>query len=172
MTAPTAPTADGATLADGAVTPTSSPMKRRRLRLIAGIYWLIARLFAIALFAAGVALGYNAFLANQPPPPAVVSPAVEGSVAPAVVTEFIAALGSNNADALRSAVPPEPYQLLIAEMDRWGFVSITDIQTLSTFADGSRSATALVMTGPTTNGVPVSVNLVVHVDGGQIVSFR
>jgi hypothetical protein len=150
----------------------TSPFKSRRLHLLAGIRWLVARTFAIALFLGGVALGYGVFVANQPPPIVALDPAVDGSVAPAVVTEFIAALGTNDAAALRSAVPPEAYQLLIAEMGRWDFQSIQSVETLSTVADGPRTATELVMTGLSTDGIPVSVNLVVHVDGGQIASFR
>lgn len=149
-----------------------APFGSRRLHLLAGLRWLVARLFAIALFVGGLALGYSAFLADQPEPTVVVDPATAGVATPTTVEEFITALTSNQPDALRSAVAPEPYQLLIAEMDRWGFVSITKVETLSTYADGPRSATELVMTGTTTAGVPVTVNLVVHVAGGQIVSFR
>ena len=162
------------TNAAAAATAAATPSKGRRrvLRLVAGIYWLIARLFAIALFAAGALLGYNAFLANQPAPTFVVDPAVQGVAPPAAVEEFIGALTSNDSDALRSVVPAEPYQLLIAEMARWGFTSVASVETLSTMVDGDRTATEIVMTGPTDTGNPVTVNLIVHVEDGQIASFR
>ncbi len=160
-------------VADPTATPaTTSPYKSRRLHLLAGIRWLVARAFAIALFLGGVAIGYGAYVAVQPPPIVALDPAVDGTVAPAVVTEFSAALASNDAAALRSAVPADPYQLLIAEMSRWDFQSVQSVETLSTYVDGPRTATELVMTGLSTEGLPVSVNLVVHVDAGQIASFR
>jgi hypothetical protein len=140
--------------------------------VLAGLRWLVARTVAIVLFVGGVALGYSAFVANQPPPIVAIDPAVNGTEAPAVVKEFIVALSSNDAAALRSAVPPDPYQLLIAEMSRWDFQSIQAVETLSTYVDGPRTATELIMSGLATNGTPVSVNLVVHVDGGKIASFR
>jgi hypothetical protein len=62
--------------------------------------------------------------------------------------------------------------VLIVEMERWEFRSMTGVETLSTFVDGPRTATELVMTGLSTTGQPVSINLIVHVDGGQIASFR
>lgn len=173
-----APTVDAATAAPAdptpppVATPAPRPARTRALHLLAGIRWLVARAVAVALFVVGVALGYDAYLSSQPPPAVVVDPATEGVETPVAVTEFIEALISNDPDALRSVVPPDPYQLLIAEMDRWGFVSMMSVETLSTYVDGDASATEIVMTGSTTQGVPVTVNLVVHVDGGQIVSFR
>ena len=158
--------------ASGSTDVMPSKGRKRVLRLVAGIYWLIARLFAIVLFVGGVALGYSAFLATQPEPTFVVDPAVQGVTTPAAVEEFIGALTSDDSDALRSVVPAEPYQLLIAEMARWGFTSVTNVETLSTMVDGSRTATEIVMSGPTETGVPVTVNLIVHVDDGQIASFR
>jgi hypothetical protein len=146
--------------------------RSHRLRFLAGLRWLIARTVAIVLFVAGVALGYGAFVANQPPPTIAVDPATNGVVAPAVVREFVEALISNDPSALRSAVPTVPYQQLIAEMGRWDFQTMTDVETLSTYVDGPRSATELVMSGTSTAGVPLSVNLVVQVDDGQIASFR
>jgi hypothetical protein len=144
----------------------------RRLHLVAGLRWLLARALAILVFVLGVTLGYGAFLATQAPPLALVDPATGGNATPAVVEEFITALASNDAAALRSAVPTAPYQLLIAEMDRWEYRSISSVERLSTYADGPRTATELVLHGTTTAGNPVTVNLVVHVDAGTIVSFR
>ena len=169
ITEPLAPPID-APIADPAAPPTTtpapattpattSPYKSRRLHLLAGIRWLAARAFAIALFVGGVAIGYSLYVAVQPPPIVALDPAVDGAVAPAVVQEFIAALASNDAAALRSAVPADPYQLLIAEMSRWDFQTVQSVETLSTYVDGPRTATELVMTGLSTEGIPVSVNL-------------
>lgn len=144
----------------------------RRLRAVAGTRRLVAWAFAIALFGGGVALGYRIFVVSQPPPIVAVAQATDGVDAPLVVKEFIVALASNDAAALRSAVSQDPYQLLIAEMARWNFQTLTRVQTLSTYADGPRAATELVMSGISTAGVPVTVNLVVHVASGRIVSFR
>ena len=151
---------------------TSISRRPRRLKVLAGLRWLVARTVAIAVFVAGVALGYSAFLTTQAPATPVVDPATTGVAAPAVVQEFIEALGSNDPGALRSAVPDAPYQLLVAEMARWSFQRVTHVETLSTFVDGPRSATELVLSGVSSTGTPISVNLVVHVDAGQIESFR
>ena len=169
MTEPTvaAPPAAAPPAADPA-----APTRSRRLHVLAGLRWLVARTLAVALFVGGAALGYNAFLTQQPPSTAVVDVATDGVPVPPAVEEFITALMANEPDALRSVVPAEPYQLLIAEMTRWGFTSISTVETLSTFVDGTRSATAIVMAGPTSNGAPITVNLVVHLDKGQLVNFR
>lgn len=169
---PEVTTPAAATPAAASAPAAANPHTSRRLHVLAGLRWLVARAFAIVLFVGGVAIGYGAYVANQPPPIVALDPAVDGTVAPAVVTEFVAALASNDAAALRSAVPQDPYQLLIAEMSRWDFQSIQSVETLSTYVDGPRTATELVMTGLSTEGIPVSVNLVVHVDAGQIASFR
>lgn len=167
----TEPPTDPARAAEPAATA-PSPHRSRRLHLLAGLHWLALRTLAVVVFVAGVALGYNAFLANQPEPTVAVDPATDGVSAPAVVQEFITALSSNDTAALRAAVPSEPYQLLIAEMARWDFQTMSKVETLSTYVDGPRTATELVMSGTSTAGTPISVNLIVHVDDGQIASFR
>jgi hypothetical protein len=57
-------------------------------------------------------------------------------------------------------------------MKRWDFPQMTGIQTLSTYADGPRTATELVMSGVSSAGTPVNVNIVVQTSGGKIESFR
>lgn len=156
---------------DAPAVPTAST-RSRGLKLLGGLRWLVARSIAILVFIAGVALGYQAFLSTQPAPPPIGDPATAGVATPAAVNEFIDALQTNDSAALRAAVPGDPYQLLITEMARWDLKSVTGVKTLSTYDDGPRSATELVITGVSTTGAPVSINLVVHLDGGKIVSFR
>jgi hypothetical protein len=158
-------------VADPSATP-AEPVVRRRTKVFATLRWAVARLVAIALFVAGAALGYNAFLANQPEAVTVIDPATDGVQAPAVVREFITALTSNDEAALRSAVPAGPYSQLVTEMQRWQFQEVTGVETLSTFADGPRVATEIVMSGRTPDGTPTSINLIVHVSDGQIAMFR
>ena len=148
------------------------PTAGRRTRILGRLGWAAARIVAIALFVVGAALGYNAFVANQPESVSFVDPATDGIEAPAVVREFITALTSNDEAALRSAVPAGPYSQLVTEMQRWQFQEVTGVETLSTFADGPRVATEIVMSGRTPDGTPTSINLVVHVADGQIAMFR
>jgi hypothetical protein len=170
MTEPTAPAAPTAPTAPAAPTTPAAPT--RRLHLLAGLRWVIARSLAILVFVAGLALGYNAFLANQPAPIAAMDPATDGSQVPPIVQEFVAALAQGDEAAMRSAVPADPYQLLIAEMSRWELRSMHEVEVLATAVDGPRTATELVISGIDTSGNPVSINLVVHTDDGQISSFR
>lgn len=158
--------------ADVAAAVPAVPTVRRRTKVVAGLRWAVARMVAIAVFVAGAALGYNAFLADQPAPVSVVDPATDGVEAPAVVREFITALTSNDEAALRSAVPGGPYSQLVAEMQRWQFQEVTGVETLSTFADGPRLATEIIMSGRTQDGTATSINLIVHVADGQIAMFR
>jgi hypothetical protein len=165
--APTTPATPGAAAPAHALARPS-----RRLKALAVLRWLVARSIAIVLFVTGVALGYSAYLATQAPPTPIVDAATAGVAAPAVVKEFIDALGSNDPGALRSAVPDAPYQLLTTEMSRWDFQRVTGVETLSTFVDGPRSATELILSGVSTSGSPIRVNLIVQVEDGQIESFR
>jgi hypothetical protein len=127
----------------------------------------------IAVFAGGVAYGYTSFQSNQPVVTAPVGdPVTAGVQPPLVVMEAIAAIASNDADRIRSAVPGDPYKLLTSELQRWDFQEVTSVETLSTFVDGTRSSTEIVIVGRATTGNPININLVVHAQGGQIVSFR
>lgn len=171
----TAPAIDGlahaAEAAPAAVA--DAPSKpRRRLALAAGVLRLLTLLLTFSLFAVGIVLGVGMFQRMQPAPAAVAAAPIVNTPAPAAVQEFVTALGSNDPDALRSAVPAEPYAQLVGEMQRWEFLRVQEVETLSTFVDGDRSATELVLLGRDTAGVPVLINLVVQTQGGQIVVFR
>lgn len=158
--------------ANGAVVAPAAPTIQRRTKVVARLRWAAARLVAIAMFVAGAALGYNAFLSSQPAPVSFVDPATDGVEVPAVVREFVTALTSNDEAALRSAVPGGPYSQLVAEMQRWQVQEVTGVETLSTFAVGPRTATEIIMSGRTQDGTPTSINLIVHVENGQITVFR
>lgn len=176
LTPPVEATADAAAAAAADVASPADPAVSRRHRArvkVAGfLHWFVLRLLAVLLFVGGVALGYNAFLNSQPAPISAVDPAVADTSPPPVVQEFIAALQSNDEAGLRSAVPPDPYQLLIAETKRWQFQTINDVKVLSTAVDGPRTATELILTGVSTAGNRVIINLVVHTTDGRISSFR
>ncbi len=145
-----------------------------RLRGLRGLLAMVLRGAAvIALFVGGLALGNAWHQSNQTEAPThIVDPATEGVEPPAVVREFIGALGSGDNDAVRSALAPEPHARLIGEFKRFDIQRITGVETLSTHVDGARSATNIVMKGTTTGGVPISINLVILADGNSIEGFR
>ena len=168
---PPAPSA-AATPATLAASAEAALPSRRRLVALAGLGRLVRFIVMVTLLVAGVALGSASFQRSQPPAPVAGDPVTAGVAPPAIVQEFVTALASNDPDAIRSAVPTDPYKLLAAELQRWDFATVTSVQTLSTFADGPRSSTAIVLIGHTSGGNPVSINLIVHADAGKIVSFR
>jgi hypothetical protein len=159
--------------AAAAATLPASAARRRGLAVVAGIGRLLRFALVVALFAAGIALGYRSFLAQ---PSAAAGPAADPATAgkqPApVIQEFIAAVATNDADRIRSAVPAEPYKLFTSEIERWKFQQVTSVETLATYEDGQRAATAFVMLGLDTNGNPIAMNLVVETQDGNIVSFK
>ncbi len=153
--------------------PTISPARRRSLVVLAGLTRLVRFALVVAFFVGGIALGYRAFAASQPlPPSASADPATAGGEPPPVVREFIAAVGSNDADGIRSAVPADPYKSFTSEMSRWEFQEVTSVETLATFVDGPRSATAFMMIGRDNAGNPIAINLVVETQAGAIVGFK
>lgn len=163
-----APTAGPATVAPAV----SAPARLRSARAVAGLRRLINFAIMVALLVGGVAIGYRSFQAAQPPAPLVGDPVTADVPPPPVVAEFVTALASNDADAIRSAVPTDPYKELTSELQRWGIATVTSIQTLSTFNDGPRSSTAIVLIGTSTQGNSVNINLNIQADAGKIVSFR
>ncbi len=86
--------------------------------------------------------------------------------------EFIAAVGRNDADAIRSAVPATPYKALTSEMSRWEINTVTSVETLATYEDGQRTATAFVIVGRDSSRSPVAINLIVETEAGNIVGFK
>jgi hypothetical protein len=125
-----------------------------------------------ALLIGGIALGYQRYLMTQPVEQPTGDPVTSGVQPTVAVQEFIVALGSNDADAIRAAVPSDPYKLLTNEMERWSFGEVTAVETLSTYVDGPRSSTAVILRGTSTDGSPLAINLVVQTMDGAIVSFR
>lgn len=153
--------------------PAISPARRRSLVVLAGLSRVVRFALVVAVFVAGIALGYRAFVVSQPlPTGASADPAIAGGEPPPVVREFIAAVGSNDADSIRSAVPADPYKSFTSEMSRWEFQEVTSVETLATFVDGPRSATAFMMIGRDNAGNPIAINLVVETQAGAIVGFK
>ena len=153
--------------------PAIGAARRRRLAIVAGLTRVLRFALMLALLAVGIALGYQSFSTSQPPPTApVVDPATAGNQPAPVVREFIAAVGRNDADAIRSAVPATPYKALTAEMSRWEINTVTSVETLATYEDGQRTATAFVMIGRNSSKNPVAINLVVETQAGNIVGFK
>jgi hypothetical protein len=179
---PAAEPTTGAAASDAASAPAgvidtntvAVPVRRpRRLAVMAGLIRVARLALALALLAVGVAIGYQSFITSQPAPTGpVADPATAGNQPAPVVREFIAAVGRNDADAIRSAVPTDPYKSLTAEMERWEIQLVTSVETLATFEDGQRTATAFVMIGRDNSNNPVAMNLIVETEAGQIVDFK
>ena len=91
---------------------------------------------------------------------------------PAVAQEFIRALATNDADALRSSLDQQPHKDITDEMTRFGIHRVQSIETLKTEIDGTRSATEIMMMAENADGLGFGINLVILVDGGKIEGFR
>jgi len=170
--APAAPPATAPSVAADAP-PAISTARRRLLVLRAGLGRVLRFALVLAIFIGGVAFGYRAFLASQPAPSAPFSDAATaGNQASPVVREFIAAVATNDADAVRSAVPAGPYKLFTYEMERWEFQEVTSVDTLATYEDGTRTSTAFVMVGRDPSNNPIAINLIVETQDGNIVGFK
>jgi hypothetical protein len=173
--APAAVTADTAASADAA-SATAVPAEarpRRRLAMPLAVAWALRAIIGTALFVGGIAIGYTWYQSNQVETPAVIAdPATAGVATPPVVREFVAALASNDSDALRSAVTGDPYRLLAGELQKWGFQEVTEVETLATTVQGERSATEIVLRGVDTAAAPIIINLIVHTEGNAITDFR
>ena len=162
----TAPVA--ATAAD----PAAPDMKSRRLAAIAAGRRVAAFLIAVALFLAGLRIGYVLHEMNRPVG-TVSSLEGPGSVQPPpIAQEFITALASNDADALRSSLDSQQHLDLTGEMTRFGIHRISQVETLGTEVDGNRSATEILMKAENADGMPFAINLVILVDNGKIEGFR
>ncbi len=159
--------------ADAAAPPAIRRSRRVALAAAAGLVRLLRFAVVLALFAGGVALGYSAHQSTNVGSAApVADPATAGNQPAPVIRELIAAVESNDADRIRSVVPSEPYKLFTSEMQNWSFQEVTSVETLATFEDGTRTATAFVMIGRSAQGNPVTINLVVETDAGNIVDFK
>ena len=128
--------------------------------------------FAIALLVAGGYAGYQAYLANRPAAEIPGDPAVLGVPTPPAVAELAAAIGADDANGIRVALSADMFSSYAADLERFGITRVQSVETLGTFDDGDRSATALVILGETSDGSPFTINLVVIAQGGQIVRLR
>ena len=155
-----------------AVAPVEAPPASRRRRLALGMWRIVRPLLSLGLLVIGIALGVTTFGAVQPKDPTVLADSPSSVQPPAVVREFVTALAANNPDALRAAVPADPYRLLAGELQMRGYQEITSVDTLGTILDGDRSATEIVIHGSAGGGQGIVVNLVVHAQNGVIVNFR
>jgi hypothetical protein len=162
----------GATESTAADQATAPDMRSRRLAAIAAGRRVAAFLIAVALFLAGLRLGYVLHEMNRPAA-SVASQEGPGSVQPPpIAREFITALASNDADALRSSLDAQQHQDLTGEMTRFGIHRIAHVEILGTEMDGSRSATEILMKAEDSDGLPFAINLVILVDSGKIEGFR
>jgi hypothetical protein len=57
-------------------------------------------------------------------------------------------------------------------MARWEIQEVTSVETLATYEDGQRTATAFVMIGRDNSRNPVAINLIVETQAGNIVGFK
>jgi hypothetical protein len=171
---PQPPAADTPAEPEVAAPVAAAPVRSSRRGAVArGGLRFMQFVIGVGLFVVGVYLGTLAFQAAQRDPLTAGVGAVSGGVpTPPVVQEFASALGSGGADAVRSSVSPEVFALLASELKRWQFNSISKVEVLSTAADGPRTATGIVMTGPTSAGTTLSMNLIVQTDGGRITTLR
>jgi hypothetical protein len=170
-----AATAAAVAVPDPSLADAAQVQRRSRRAAIRGTLAMVARgVLMLALFVGGIALGAAAFqrsdqVASTAP---VVDPAVDGAEPPAVVHEFVTALAGGDADSLRSSLQAEPHARLTSEFRRFDIQSISAVDMLGTHVDGPRSATEVVMQGTTTDGQPISINLIILTDGNAIEGFR
>jgi len=154
---------------------------RVRLRALAGLARLVQLVVMVAIFAAGIALGYARFQAVQPAAPTAGDPVTSGIEAPLSVQGLVQALARNDLEAARSSVPAirneqgqvitDPYLLLAGEFRAMQLIEVREVRILSTVVDGPRTATAIIISARTTPG-DLNRNLIVQTMNGEIVGFR
>jgi len=189
-TAPPATTTATAASAEATAASLEAPVAaaestpRRRLALMAGLARIARLAVMVAIFAAGVTLGYARFQAMQPgaAAAAATNPVTAGETTPISVHALIQALRQNDLDAARTSVSPlrneqgevitDPYRWLAGELQTMRLQAVSKVQLVGTFVDGQRTATAIVITGRNTQGADVSRQLIVQTVDGNIVSFK
>jgi hypothetical protein len=144
----------------------------RRPMVLAVLRRVLLFALTVVLFVAGATLGATTFQRTRPAPVGT-----DGAIAftdppPAVAQEFIAALGANDSDAMRSSLSEAPNKDLTNEFTRFDIKKVKSVDTLGTAVDGSRSATEILLHAEKSDGLPFEVNLVILVDGGTIEGFR
>ena len=145
---------------------------RARLSGMVMVRRILAFAFTVALLVAGVYAGWQYYTASQPAPVAPGDPAVVGVPTPPIVSELASAIGADDANAIRVTLNAEMFSRYTADMERFGIQTIDGVTTLGTFADGPRTATALVILGRSADRNPFTINLVVIAQDGQIVRLR
>lgn len=178
-TATAGSTASTDTLASSAtaVEPASVPVSpvasaTRRLKAVAVARRVLSFALMTGLVVLGIAIGYTAFVVDRPLPPVVGDAATRDVPTPPSIQELVVAIKLNDADAIRAALDDEPYKQYTAELQNWNYQEVTSVETLSTFADGPRTATQLVLVGTSTDKLPVTINLTVLTLDGTIVVLR
>jgi hypothetical protein len=174
-----APSATATMATQPAVTALApSPRRwRRRLAGTKGTLEAAARpLLLVALFGFGGSLGWWTWVRSLPPPEsATPPPATETGTTndvPVQVASLIAAINSDNQTQLQVVIPDEPYRTWAGELKRRQVQQITGARALATYANGSDTATEILVGGNDTSGNPVLINLVVHIHDGQISALR
>jgi hypothetical protein len=145
----------------------------RRGAAARGTLRVIQFAIGIGLFVFGIWIGMQVFQSTQKSTDPVGATAVSNGVpTPPVVQEFAHALQTGGPDAVRSSVSTDVFSLLASELQRWDYATIKKVDVLSTAVDGPRSATGLILTGTTTDGRTMWINLIVHTENGQISTLR
>jgi hypothetical protein len=150
------------------------PGPRRRERVGTFLKRLVVVVLAVALLVGGIMLGSAIFQRTRAAGD-VIPPGQVGTTAeqPALVTqEFIGALRANDFDSMRSSMQPEAAIHFADEIERRGVMKIDKVEVLGTHVAGQRSATEILMQYQSDQEIPLSINLVILVDGGKIEGFR
>jgi hypothetical protein len=163
---------------DGAVAPPATgeepvATQGRRGAVARGGLRFIQFAIGVGLFVFGIWIGMQVFQSTQKSTDPVGATAVSNGVpTPAVVQEFAHALQAGGSDAVRSSVSTDVFALLASELQRWDYATIKKVDVLSTAVDGPRTATGLILSGTTTDGRTMWINLIVHTENGQISTLR
>jgi hypothetical protein len=147
---------------------------RRRERVATFMRRIAVVVVGVALLVGGIALGATIFqstrAASTVPPLGQVGTTTDQ---PALVAqEFIGALRASDFDGMRSAMQPEAALHFNDEIERRGVITIDKVEVLGTHVAGQQSATEILMQYKNDQELPLSINLVILVDGGKIEGFR
>jgi hypothetical protein len=164
------------------VTPAISKSNPRGVAILARLGRVARFLVMVALFAGGAGLGYARFQVMQPAPSTAGSVQTSRMQPPPSVQAMIQSLSLNNMDSLRAsvaairdaqgAVVGDPYRQLVGELQSIGMVEVNQVEELSTFVDGPRTATAFILLGHGAQGNLIRRHLIVQTVSGQIVDFK
>ncbi len=162
-----------ATQAAAADAPAATgPRRRERVATVMRRFAVFA--VGVALLVGGIALGATIFqstrAASTLAPPGQLGTTTEQ---PALVAqEFISALRANDFDGMRSSLQGDAVVHFGDEIERRGVIKIDRVEVLGTHVAGQQSATEILMQYKNDGDIPLSINLVILVDGGKIEGFR